>query len=299
MAKLGIDVSSYNGAINWKKVKDAGYDFACIKVIRKDLEKDTAFERNWNGCKDAGVAIYGVYNYSYATTTAKAVKDANAVIKALGNRKTIIWLDVEDKCQMKLGSALIDIILAYKEVVEHAGHMFGIYTGQSFYNSYLKPYESKLKGIKFWIAIYGMNNGKLNVKYQPQIKNMVVWQYSSKGIVDGVAGVVDVDTCYDNDFFSMKVTATSGEAVKNPYPEPTRVLTYKLVNMRGEDVKWLQFELVHENVLPSMNIKGKSNVDGVFGKDTLAAVLAYQKRENIGYDGIVGQETRNRLKKKR
>ena len=297
MSRLGIDVSSYNGAINWKKVKDAGYQFACIKIIRKDLGKDNGFERNWNGAKDAGLDIYGVYNYSYATTTAKAVKDANAVISALNGRKTIVWLDVEDNCQKGLKETLIDIILVYKDVIENSGNRFGIYTGQSFYNSYLKPYASKIKGIKLWIARYGLNDGKKNAKYQPQIQNMVVWQYASKGKVDGIVGNVDLNCSYDDSFFNSIAAATSAKAVSNPYPEPTRLLKYKAVNMRGEDVKWVQFWLVHKNFLPSANAKNKTNVDGVFGKDTKNAVIKFQKSVGIEADGIVGQETRKYLKK--
>ena len=72
MSKIGIDVSSYQGTIDWKKVKAAGIEFAILKVIRKDLNPDKQFERNWAGCELNGVTIQGVYNYSYATTVEKA-----------------------------------------------------------------------------------------------------------------------------------------------------------------------------------------------------------------------------------
>lgn len=301
MSKLGIDVSSYNGAVNWKQVKNAGYSFACIKIIRKDLSKDTAFERNWSGCKDAGMDIYGVYNYSYATTTDKAVKDANAVITALAGRKTVVWLDVEDACQKGLGQTLVDIINTYKGVIEHSGNKFGVYTGQSFYNSYLKPWINQLKGIKFWIARYGLNNGKKDVKYQPQISNMAVWQYTSKGKVDGISGLVDLNVSYDDSWFKTTVVTAAStvteNVVKNPHKEPTRLLKYRIPNMRGDDVKWVQFELIHKGFLSSTNSKGKTNVDGVFGKDTKNAVMNYQKSVGIEVDGIVGQDTRKYLKK--
>ena len=67
--------------------------------------------------------------------------------------------------------------------------------------------------------------------------------------------------------------------------------------MRGEDVKWVQFWLVRRGFMPSANNKGKTNVDGVFGKGTRDAVIAYQKSVGITADGIVGQETRKYLKK--
>lgn len=301
MSKLGIDVSSYNGAINWKKVKDAGYKFACIKIIRKDLNKDTAFERNWNGCKEAGLDIYGVYNYSYATNIWKAKEDAEAVLKALGSRKTIVWLDVEDKCQKGLKKGLIDVILLYKEIIEKSGNRFGVYTGQSFYNSYISPYSEYLKGVKFWIARYGVNNGQKNAKYQPKLANMVVWQYTSKGQVDGIVGNVDLNVSYDDNWIMGKAVATAPsstpETAKNPYTEPTRLLRYVVPNMRGNDVKWLQYELVRHGYLLEFNSKKKSNIDGVLGKDTRDSILQYQKAVGIEVDGVVGRETRTYLKK--
>ena len=58
----GVDVSSYQGKIDWKRAKAAGVEFAILKIIRKDLKPDNQFENNWAGCLDAGVPIQGVYN---------------------------------------------------------------------------------------------------------------------------------------------------------------------------------------------------------------------------------------------
>ena len=81
--KKGIDVSSYQGTVDWKKVKKAGIKYAILKIIRKDLQPDKQFENNWKGCEGAGVPIQGVYNYTYATTVAKAEKDAKRVVFVL------------------------------------------------------------------------------------------------------------------------------------------------------------------------------------------------------------------------
>ena len=99
----GIDVSSYQGSIDWSKVKWAGVQFAILKIIRKDLNPDKTFEQNWKGCTDAEMPIQGVYNYSYATTVGKAKTDAQRVSEGLAGRKTCVWLDVEDRCQQGLG----------------------------------------------------------------------------------------------------------------------------------------------------------------------------------------------------
>ena len=147
---FGIDVSSYQGTINWKKVKQTDVKFAILKVVRKDLNPDKQFENNWRGCTDNGIEIQGVYNYSYATSVTKAVSDANKVLKILNGRQTMVWLDVEDNCQKGLKKRLIDIIMAYGNVITKAGLKFGVYTGASFYNTYIKPYATLPYAL--WIA---------------------------------------------------------------------------------------------------------------------------------------------------
>ena len=122
----GIDVSSYQGTIDWGKVKWAGVQFAILKIIRKDLNPDKTFEQNWQGCTDVGMPIQGVYNYSYATTAGKAKTDAQRVIEVLAGRKTFVWLDVEDRCQQGLGQTLIDIINTYQSEIKTAGLEFAV-----------------------------------------------------------------------------------------------------------------------------------------------------------------------------
>lgn len=208
----GIDVSSYQGNIDWTKVAAGGVEFAILKIIRKDLQPDNQFENNWKGCTSAGVPVQGVYNYSYATTVEKAKTDAKRVVETLAGRNAMVWLDVEDGCLEGLGSKLIDIINAYAEVICGAGLEFGVYTGQYFYNTYIKPYG----GIDYplWIARYGLNNGTANEKYKPIINGMVGWQYTSKGSVPGISGNVDMNIWYDD--------VISGEAEKaEPKDEKT------------------------------------------------------------------------------
>lgn len=193
--KKGIDVSSYQGTIDWKKVKGDGIDFAILKVIRKDLNPDKQFEANWQGCEAVGMPILAVYNYSYATTESKGKTDAQAVLRILNGRKVRVCLDVEDACQKNLGKRLIDIINAYAEVITDAGLEFMVYTGLSFYNTYIRPYG----GVSFplWIARYGDNNGEINEVYKPSVAGMVGWQYTSRAKVAGISGNVDMNIWYE------------------------------------------------------------------------------------------------------
>lgn len=290
MSKKVIDVSSYQGKIDWNKVKASGVQGAILKVIRKDLNPDNQFYNNWLGCERAGVPVIGVYNYSYATTETKAKTDAQTVVKTLAGRKAKVWLDVEDSCQKGLGTKLIRIIQVYQEVILAAGLEFGVYTGLSFYNSYIKPYASFLK-CQFWIARYP-SNSKMAVSSnpsttkQPVIKHTLAgWQYSSKGSVPGISGNVDMNLWYE------EITNVSGAQAANPYDPPTRVLKLKPIRMRGNDVRWTQYHLVRLGFLKAKNAKGKDNIDGIFGPDTEKAVILAQKHYGIGVDGIVGAVT--------
>lgn len=197
----GIDVSSYQGRINWPEVAKAGVEFAILKVIRKDLQPDKQFEANYVGCTEAGLPVQGVYNYSYATTVEKAKVDAKRVVEILNGRKPMVWLDIEDRCQCDLGKTLIDIINEYGKIIKSAGCEFGVYTGLSFYNVYIKPYAEQLQH-PFWIARYpvgyamSVNRTPADDK-RPQIKhNLYGWQYSSKGVVPGIKGNVDLNELY-------------------------------------------------------------------------------------------------------
>ena len=75
------------------------------------------------------------------------------VVQILNGRKTFVWLDIEGECQKNIGKTLINIINMYKQVIESEGCSFGVYTGLSFYESYIKPYAEYVS-CPFWIARY-------------------------------------------------------------------------------------------------------------------------------------------------
>lgn len=81
----------------------------------------------------------------------------------------------------------------------------------------------------------------------------------------------------------------------NPYPVPTRTIKLTEPMMEGDDVRWVQYHLIRLGFLPEKNSKGKSNIDGIYGNATRAAVLAAQKHYGIEADGIVGADTRRAI----
>lgn len=197
----GIDVSSYQGVIDWKKTAAAGVQFAILKIIRADLNPDKQFENNWTGATAAGVPVQGVYNYSYASTAAKAKRDARAVVDILAGRTPMVWLDIENNVQKNIGRTLAEIINAYEAVITEAGCRFGVYTGLSFYRSYIRPYADQISA-PFWIARYPGNVSMRITEEPPADKRPTIlhelygWQYSAKGRVPGINGNVDLDELY-------------------------------------------------------------------------------------------------------
>lgn len=197
----GVDVAKYQGNIDWTKAKADGVRFAILKAIDKSNNKESSFEKNYAGCIANNIPV-GVYNYSYATSVEKAKKDARALLLAIAgkNIQMKVWLDVEDSCQKNLKTLLIDIINTYKKEIEEAGYEFGVYTGLSFYNTYIKKYGDV--SCPLWIARYPSSATKKlsadpDEKYKPNIgKDIFAWQYSSKGSVNGIAGNCDLNVLY-------------------------------------------------------------------------------------------------------
>lgn len=160
MRKL-IDVSSYNGRVDWKKAKVYGCEGAILKIIRKDLNRDKKFNENFAACNKNKIG-WGVYNYSYATTVAKAKSDMKLVCDILDkidkpSFKYGVWFDIEDEVQASLSKAKIaEIINAAQQVVEERGYLFGVYTGMSYYNEHI---DRKLVKCNNWwlpVIIVGM-----------------------------------------------------------------------------------------------------------------------------------------------
>ncbi len=198
----GIDVAKWNGTIDWKKVKDSGVEFAILKAINKQCQKEDSFERNYNGAISQGLPV-DVYNYSYALTVDKAVSDAKTVLSVISGKKIdTVWLDIEEKSHMNLGMALIDIINAYKNIIQSARYKFGVYTGLSFYNSFIKPFHMFID-CPFWIARYPSSKQMEFADVPREDKKPSImhplwgWQYTSKGRVNGIHGDVDLNIKYD------------------------------------------------------------------------------------------------------
>ena len=198
----GVDMAAWQSNVNYKALRMEGVKFAVLKIIRKDLQPDKMFETHYKGCKDAGIPVKCVYNYSYATTVEKAKIDAHRVIEVLNGRQIAVALDVENDVQKNIGERLPQIINAYQSVIQGAGLKFCVYTGLSFYQSYIKPYLGMLNNTQFWIARYPSKTDVFwtqtpNSIKKPDVKGLIAWQYTSTGrIPNAYDGPLDFNILY-------------------------------------------------------------------------------------------------------
>lgn len=200
----GIDVSSNQGVIDWKKVKAAGCDFAILRSTVKSGTADKQFAANVAGCITWDIP-FEVYKYTYAVTPTQAVEEAKRVIALLiahGIKTGRIWWDVEDPSLRALSrGVLTGIIQSAADTIIGAGYQFGIYTGKSFYEEGV--FDTDAFTCPMWIARYP-NSGYYALADNPPAdiykpapsQPLFGWQYTSKGRVDGIGGVVDLNVCY-------------------------------------------------------------------------------------------------------
>lgn len=188
----GIDVSKWQGTIDWAKVKADGIDFAILRAGyggNNTAYDDKYYEKNVAGCEKVGIP-YGVYLYSYATSVEGAISEADHIIRLVKGKKLSypIFYDLEDsKTTAKCSNALIlEMAKAFTKKVEDAGYIVGIYSNKHWNTTKLtdKWYNTKPR----WIAQY---NSKCTYagKYD-------IWQYTSSGKVNGISGNVDMNYCY-------------------------------------------------------------------------------------------------------
>lgn len=190
----GIDVSAWQGKINWKTVADYGMGFAILRITEAGNVVDSQFENNLAGCNKYNIPV-GVYKYSYAMTIAEIQREARKVVSTLNGRRIQfpVFLDLEYNDQRSLGSESIHKMAdAFREIVEAAGYKFAIYCNVDWYENVIC---SHLKKYDFWIARYPSNDdGWLQERLRPDFG--VGWQYSSKAKIPGISGTVDRNVFY-------------------------------------------------------------------------------------------------------
>ena len=242
----GIDVSYYQGTINWATVATQ-VDFAILR-LGYATTLDSQFKNNAAGCNANGVP-FGVYIYSYAESEAEAIEEAEFVISVLKDYDVDlpVFFDIEDECQSALGSSAIqNIVKAFCETIKDAGYEPGLYTFLSWFNSYFSgTYYNTLPK---WVA-------QISVSSCSYAKGLTMWQYSWTGSFSGISGDVDCNYYYGE--FPGKNTDTSYLASCTYYPSNLDVTVSSAVNMR-------QYPSTDYSILEELAAGTQLHVTGVY-----------------------------------
>lgn len=190
----GIDISKWNGDIDWTKVAATDVDYAIIRCGYGDnytYQDDEYWEKNVKGCEGNNIP-YGVYIYSYAKTVTQAKSEADHVLRLIGNHRINfpIYLDVEDDSQVNLPkSTLTNIINTFVNTIHNAGYEVGIYANLNWWTNYIDASIANNQAWFKWVAQYNNTGSTYTGVYQ-------MWQCTSVGRVDGIYGDVDINFWY-------------------------------------------------------------------------------------------------------
>lgn len=194
---MGIDVSKWNGNIDWEAVKNSGVAYVIIRCgyrgsSQGSLIEDPKFEQNIKGATNAGIKV-GVYFFTQAIDESEAIYEASYVLEQVENyRITLpIFLDVEasggrgDKIDKATRTA---VCKAFCKTIEDAdkGYKAGIYANKTWLTQ--KINASELENYKIWLAQYAAEptyTGKYDM-----------WQYTESGKISGISGNVDLNISY-------------------------------------------------------------------------------------------------------
>lgn len=198
----GIDVSSNNSFINWDRVKASGIEFAIIRIgygNNTASQHDKRAIRNMDECTRLQIP-FGCYIYSYALTEEEVIKEAEHMAAMIKNHKPQLGLyfDMEDadgykkKHGINVYSSkekLTRFCLLWMEEMRKRGYdNVGVYANYDYFTNVIN-YDELANAGKIWLAHW---SGKS--PYKP----CYMWQYSSKGKVDGIGGNVDMNYLYDD-----------------------------------------------------------------------------------------------------
>lgn len=196
-SKVGIDVSKWNGEIDWDKVKKAGVEFVIIRAgyrgsVTGSLVVDPCFEQNIKGAARAGLDT-GVYFFTQAVNEVEAVEEASMIVELLKEYDVQypVFIDTESaggdgRADGLDVAARTAVCQAFCNTMESEGYRAGVYASRSWYYNQLTV--DKLQNYYIWLAEY-----RSEPLYQGRYH---MWQYTSKGQVDGIEGNVDMNVSY-------------------------------------------------------------------------------------------------------
>ena len=189
----GIDVSKWNGDIDWEQVKKTGRaQFAMIRASYGYEDTDYKLEENVRGCEAYNIP-YGFYHYTYAKNVSEARKEAAYFLNVISpySPSYPIVLDIEEDFYKQMDrQEVTDIITTFMEACEEAGYYTMVYSFAKFFEA--EVYMDQLMDYDIWVACWG-DSSKLDENYS---YHYGMWQYSETGTMAGIPEDVDLNYAY-------------------------------------------------------------------------------------------------------
>lgn len=267
--KLVIDVSEYQGKIDWETAKHhiAGAILRCGYGTDRADQDDGQFKRNADECTRLGIP-FGVYLYSYADSEERARSEAAHVLRLVKGYKLSypIYYDLEETGTERFAPKAAKI---FGDIIEGAGYWCGIYANLNWWDNYLTDVKAYTK----WVAQY---NDTCDYKGD----NLDMWQYTSSGTIPGINGRCDANWVYRD--FPAEIGGTLA-----PAPEPAKPA--KPTKTLADYVRAHQAWLAGEYGLAVTS-------DGIWGPVTLEATTkAVQIEIDTISDGIWGPNSKDAM----
>ena len=225
----GIDVSKWQGNINWNEVKKDGTEFAIIREgygRKSPNQVDKKFKENYEGAKAAGIPV-SCYHYSYADSADDAKREAEFCLENIQGMRFEypVCFDIEDREMLKLSNRQrTDVVKAFCSEIEKAGYYAMFYCNLNWLNNYLIK-DELLPKYDLWLAQWNVAAPAVSCG---------IWQKSDKGYINGIRGNVDIDIAYKNYPEIMKQKGLNGFS-KSSTPSTTNYFNY---TVKKGDTLW-------------------------------------------------------------
>lgn len=281
MAIKGIDISTYQRNVDFKKLKAAGVNFVILRAgygnaLAYPNQYDDMFESHYKNAKAAGLNV-GAYWYLYATTVSGAQQEAKSFLKALNGKKFEypVYIDLEERSQFNTGKTnCSNMVKAFCDILENAGYWSGLYISRSPLQNYITTEVANRYSL--WVAEYA---SKCN--YGGTVD---IWQYTSSARYNGFNGNLDGDYSYKDYPTLIK------NAGKNGYTKPAeKVLDTKGMKENDKNLGVYELKSMLSIAEAQKDISTHITVDNTFGPGTTKVVNDLLKKWGYKQNGIAGE----------
>ena len=263
----GLDVSEFQGEINWERVKNAGYQFAMIRAGYGFNTIDKQFQRNASECNRIGLPI-GVYWFCYAVSPETAIQEADGCLRTIRNYRIDypVCYDIEQaSAAYALGEGVTitpalakQLVSSFCNRIEAGGYYAMFYTNRSFLDNYLG--NDLAKRYAFWYARYASSFDGTDCG---------MWQYTNEGSVPGIGGNVDLDIGYIDYPGIIRRAGLNHLSETAPPPAPPSAPTYITYTIQPGDTLSEIAERFGTTVASLSALNGISDPNLIYAGNTL------------------------------